>query len=1106
MKMGMRIRDLIHAATLLGALALCSVPASAQFSANVQGIVQDPSGAVVRGATITLKNVNTQITATASSDASGNYRFLSIAPGSYELTVSVQGFAKTILPLTLETNQNYNLPVNLAIASGAQSVQVTAQAPVLDTGDSRNQMTLETQTLSALPLAGRNMVSLVTMAPGVTGLGTTANGSPGSGVDNYSPETQVDASANGQGSVGNMFIVDGLDVTSVTRQGVLNLTPNPDGIQEVSIQTNTYNVDYGRASSLQMAMTTKSGTDAYHGNLSVYFNDQYLFARTEFTPSTGYAPFHSDNFSGTVGGPIVPHHTGAFFFFAIEPLRSSTSTGNSIITFEAPQFTAYAQSTYPNNLGTQLLTKYAPVVTDVSTVETANQVLPGTCGTAATNNIPCSLPMVAQGVFNSSSFRNGDQWNLRLDKYFKKDKLYVNFYRTTLQASSPSARPAFTSVSDYYQWALQVNETHIFTPTKLNEAIFSASRVEGIIPATGTFYVPVVNVTGVGTGLGDGFAKGDYYQNDYRWRDVFSNITGNHYIKAGFEGSFETDVANFQGPYDQPNFQFNNLLTLVQDDPYTEQSVAYNPLTGQHVEWNSNAAGWTWGLFLEDIWKARKNLTINYGLRWDDYGNPYPRSAETIFGNFYYGPGETTEQQIANGFVVPSQHALRRALTDIFSPRVGIAWDPTNKGIWLIHGGAGVFHNWPALGNVTEEFRGNPPGPIFPTFYSGTANAPLFVEGDSNTPPFGFTYPSLPPQALTSQGGIVGLQFQIGGINPELKAPLVYVYSVAVERQIVKNIVASIGYSGSQAKDLLSGGGQETSTFYGVDINSLPGDLIEHNSLVPTRLNQNFGEIIYTTNDRVSSYNALIVDLKGRLGTNGNFDLSYTRSSSMDDTQVYPTYTNPHQYYAPSIWNAPNRLSLTSTYHFPGMNKGGGVAGRLTSGWVLSGDMILQSGYPFTVSTSSPFLPTTNAAGTFTGYQTSSGDYNADGDNYDFPNVTSYHTSTSRQAYLNGLFTGGATGQYANGFSNFPLPAFGQEGNEKYDQFQSPGFAQVDAALLKNTHIAKTTNLQLRLDVFNLFNRVNLNGVDANLPDGTFGKSIAQFNPRWMQVAANFTF
>ena len=166
----------------------------------------------------------------------------------------------------------------------------------------------------------------------------------------------MDASANGAGSVGNMYMVDGLDVTSAIRPGVLNLTPNPDSVQETSIQTNTFSVEYGRASSIQMTMTTKSGTDGFHGTASDYFTNQKLWAGTEFVHN--YSPYHSNNVSATIGGPIIPHHQ-FFFFFAIEPLRASTSTGNSTQTYEDPQFAAWARQNFPNTLGTKILSSYA---------------------------------------------------------------------------------------------------------------------------------------------------------------------------------------------------------------------------------------------------------------------------------------------------------------------------------------------------------------------------------------------------------------------------------------------------------------------------------------------------------------------------------------------------------------------------------------------------------------------------------------------------------------------------------------------------------------------------------------------------------------------------
>ena len=163
--------------------------------------------------------------------------------------------------------------------------------------------------------------------------------------------------------------------------------------------------------------------------------------------------------------------------------------------------------------------------------------------------------------------------------------------------------------------------------------------------------------------------------------------------------------------------------------------------------------------------------------------------------------------------------------------------------------------------------------------------------------------------------------------------------------------------------------------------------MILHNSLVPTRLNTSFGQVLYTQNDRVSNYNALILALRGRY-RRAYFNASFTHSSSKDDTQVYPTYINPHQYYGPSIWDIPNRFSLVWNYEFPSPNNGLGLVGRVAGGWQLSGTTILQSGPPFTVSTNASFNPLVNAAGTFTGYAPGSGDYNADGDNFDFPDVT----------------------------------------------------------------------------------------------------------------------
>jgi hypothetical protein len=267
-----RCRFLLLLTPLFGATCF------AQFNASVQGIVQDPSGSGVAGATVSLMNRATQVTAHSPTDTHGNYTFVSLAPGGYEIIAEATGFAKATVTLTLETDQNLNVPISLTLAAQSQVVNVSSEVPILNTAESRNEMTLQTGTVEELPIPGRNMVTLATLAPGASGLGTMGGGqpghvgTPGSGVDNYSTETQVDASANGEGQMSNMYVVDGLDVTSGIRQGVLNLTPDPASIQETSIVVNTFSVEYGRSDGIQMLMTTKSGTDQFHGLAADYFN------------------------------------------------------------------------------------------------------------------------------------------------------------------------------------------------------------------------------------------------------------------------------------------------------------------------------------------------------------------------------------------------------------------------------------------------------------------------------------------------------------------------------------------------------------------------------------------------------------------------------------------------------------------------------------------------------------------------------------------------------------------------------------------------------------------------------------------------------------------
>ena len=370
--------------------------------------------------------------------------------------------------------------------------------------------------------------------------------------------------------------------------------------------------------------------------------------------------------------------------------------------------------------------------------------------------------MIDTGIFNSSNFRDGDQYFVRIDKQLKADRLYGSAFWTNLNYGGPAVIPQFSTTNHNTQQALQINYTHIFSSSTLNEAIFAQNRIEGFIGETGDFTIPSISVTGQSVGYGVGFAQGNFIQHNYHWRDVLTHVRGTHVLKFGYEGWFGDDVEPFQGPWAQPKFSFDNLLTLAQDAPLNEGGVMYDPIAGQQKLWEWNAASRTWGAFAQDTWTARRNLTVTLGFRYDDQGNPYSRTDTTVFGNFYLGDGSSFQEQVANGVARPTKNALKNS-PKAFNPRAGVAWDVAGNGEWVVRSGFGVYANWLTSANVQEEFRGNPPGLILPTFFAGSSTPPIFSQGSGSTPPFGFTFPSLAGSALCPTAPCLDAQWRHRG-------------------------------------------------------------------------------------------------------------------------------------------------------------------------------------------------------------------------------------------------------------------------------------------------------------------------------------------------------
>jgi hypothetical protein len=1148
---------------------LLSLPVFAQFNAGVQGTVLDPKGNAVPNATVTLVNSGTGISQKAVSTDSGVYRFTSIQAGNYTVSANVQGFATASVAIVLTTDQLLNVPLNLVVGATTSTVTVTTEAPLLDTSDSRLEETLNNTALQDLPLAGRNPTNVLTVAPGVTGLG--GQSSPGASTStNFAPENWVNASANGRGANGNLYIVDGMDITSFIRPGVLNLTPNADSLQEVSVQTNTYTVDYGRNSSIQTVMTSKTGSNDFHGIASDYYESQQLQARGEFgiPKGTPLPPYHISNFSFNLGGPVIPHHE-FFFFVDYEPYYSIAANSSSIQTYEDPAFVSFAQNTAQSkNTGeTQILAKYpASAATTTGVSQTAGQLWapnPSACydGTgdlgAAYDDIPCSTAVFDTGRYTPSSIYNAKQYNIRLDKDFKKDRIFGNFYRNTAETGGPDIRPAFNTSSDYYVFNLQANETHTFSSNMLNEAIFNYSRIEGFADRDGLYTVPLISVTNLGNGFGDGFADGDYIQHAYAWRDVLTRIVGSHSIKAGVNVWRGDDDVFFQGADGIPSLFYTNMINFINDDIYSESGLSYNVVSGQPVPYTYGYKSTTIGIFAEDSWKVNRKLTVNYGLRYDNNGNPYvdealpPKSfnaPKNVISNMTLGSGSSLAAQVANAVFKVQPNVYPSDRNWIFSPRGGFAYDPFENGKWVLRGGVGLFRDLPTLGNQENLLGNNAPGPTEPTFYSnGSTAPPVFGFGTQNTYPFGFTYPAFVGTPLDAAGGIVGSNISMGAVQQNLTMPYTVSWSGAVERALTANMTASLGYTGTHSSNLIVVGGNTSDTSYDADVNLVPGDLIQHPAFaggvwtgtgIQTRLNPSFGHIYYEFNGARANYYAIIAAVKGRFGRHGFLTASYTHSASKDDSTNYPDgYTlagggvnfDVNQFYSPSNWDVPNRVSMGASYDIPGLNNGGGFVKRLTNGFNLASTMILQSGNPFYVTSQSPLalVDTTGvtvtpanyaselAAGNIT-YAPGSGNYSADGDygpdlnvstGGDVPDALSYNQKHNRKAYQ-------YTGVVDSGIithAQFAAPTFnanGAEGNEKMNSFRNPGYADVDLTVRKSTAITERVQLQFRVDFFNLFNRVNLNGVDANFNDTSagFGTTGSSLPPRYEQLGAKVVF
>ncbi len=1074
-----------------------AIPSFAQYNSNVQGVVTDPAGAAVNGATIILRNVDTGVTATVTTSDSGNYRFSSLPSGNYVLSAESKGFKRTEATFILNTSETKGFNLALPVAGTREAITVEINPPTINTDDSRLEATLSSNTVRDLPEANRNLWDVLAVAPGVVGTGTRASGeSPGGFADNFGTQTPQ-ISANGRSYTGNLVMVDGLNVTSPVQNGNIILAPIPDAVQEATLQTNSWDGEDNLGSSILIQVTTKSGTNQFHGTGSLFFTNQDFQATPDFVTGNAFTPFARKDLVGTLGGPIRKNKT--FFFADFEKLWATTSaaanTGTQ--TFEDPAFVKWAQANYPSTVGTQVLAGWpASSLVPNGTVDSAQAVFgAANCGAGSPTGIPCNLGVRDYGNFVASPYYNALQYNFRVDQYFtQNDRLYLSYYNDSFDQQQPSPRAGLQALDIMRNRYGQIDFTHTFNSNMLWESSFGFASVGGANGQDANLKVPAISVNDITEGfqVGGGWGPGEYRGPMYNWRSVFSLMRGKHTWKVGYDGAKGIEHGDFTPDNVRPSFAFNTLLDLVQDNPVNESVGAYNPLTGQPGLVVFGGQTNPFGFFVQDDWKAKPNLSLTMSLRWDDFTNHIPwGNSDFQFSALHLGTAGNFNEQVQYATVGVVPQVFANPMKNLLSPRVGFAWDPSKKGTWAIRGGVGVYHDWVVMGQTVDQTRLNPPGIISPTFTTGpTGIQPIFALAPSGSYPFGFPLPAIPAGSLNAAGGVTGVQASVDSLDRNMKAPMAVNYVIGVEHQLPFSLVAGANYSGSRSFNGLDG----------TDVNRYPGGaVVSAGGETINRLNPNFGAITYVNNANQASYNAMILSLRGRAGARGNFQASYTLSQAKDYPEAgtrfdqdgglsIPDQNNYFGYYGDANYDIRQRFSFSGVYTLPGMKDG--VAKVLTSGWEISSIAAIQSGSPFWVyNTNSP------TAALYPG------DYNLDGNDWDVPNAPSqsFSGSHSRSSYINGLFTA----------ADFPAPAPGTEGNEPRNLYRNPGLFQLDASLLKNNHLpwlGEQSNLQFRFDFINVLNHGNLGPVDANMADGSFGKSTTALSGRALQLGIRVAF
>lgn len=731
---------------LLGLLILVPslIRAQSVVTGGIAGTVTDPTGAVIVGAKITLVNSGTGETTAVSSSASGTYNIPLLKPGHYSLTVSKDGFKTAVLSVDVILGQIISANVKLETGSVSTTIEVTSQGPILQTENGNITTNFDTKQLNEIPNPGGDITYLANTAPGVT-----ANNSTAGGYGNFS--------AFGLPADANLFTVNGNDYNdpflNLNNTGASNLLLGGNELQEVTIVANGYTGQYGRQAGAQIDYTTKSGTNAFHGDAVYYWTGRALSANDPINKLFGGTrPFENNNqWAAALGGPIKKDK--AFFFINTEGIRYIFGSVHDV-TLMTPAFQSYILGNIPQDAATQAFYQNAfklyngapgisKAVPNLGTPYngTTNPLGPlGSCVNFAYNQatnlisdpvsgaiLPANLqPTNTDGSGGggctesyTQSVSNGNQeWLLsgRVDYNFSDtDKIFgrVKFDRGLQPTYTDSVNPVFNDSSNQPQDEGQLNYTHIFSPNVVNNFIGSVlyySAIFGnpnpaaalaLFPGNLAFTVDGSATTALGTGSGNpgGFAQGFEYpqgRDVTQWQiiDDLAITRGNHAFKMGV--NFRRDDVSDYGSETLTQYPViqTSLLGFANDQvfvPGVGGSVLYN-FSENKVQ---PLAFYSFGLYFQDEWQANSRLKFTLALRADrNSGGVCQHDCATLpvtpFNDMPHGADIPYNAAYGGSFQTGLHNILPNVEHVVFEPRIGFAWTPIGDNT-VFRGGVGLF-------------------------------------------------------------------------------------------------------------------------------------------------------------------------------------------------------------------------------------------------------------------------------------------------------------------------------------------------------------------------------------------------------------------------------